>query len=84
MDTTITSSIDRQIEKYRAQHGGTNPLYCIMSAEEADELTDALRQENGQAHDVFITSYQDIKIIRNNFMDRGDYFLSNELPETGS
>jgi hypothetical protein len=84
METTITSNIDRAIEKYKAQHGGSNPLYCIMSAEEADELTDALRHENGEKDDVFITSYQDIKIIRNNFMERGEYFLGNELPETGS
>ena len=84
METTVTSNIDRAIANYKAQHGGSNPLYFIMSADEADELTNALRKENGQADDVFITSYQDIKIIRNNFMERGQYFLSNELPETGS
>lgn len=84
METAITSNLDREIEKYKAQHHGSNPLYCIMSAEEADELTDAMRQENGQNSDVIITSYQDIKIIRNSLMERGQYFLSNELPETGS
>jgi hypothetical protein len=84
METTITSNIDRAIENYKAQHGGSNPLYCIMSTEEADELTNALREKNGEENDVFITSYQDIKIIRNSFMERGEYFLGNELPETGS
>ena len=84
METTITSSLDREIEKYRSQHGGNNPLYCIMSAEEADELADALRRENGDAEDVIVTTYQDIKIVRNSLMERGKYFLSNELPETGS
>ena len=84
METTTTSSLDREIEKYRSQHGGSNPLYCIMSAEEADELADALRKENGDAEDVIVTTYQDIKIVRNSLMERGKYFLSNELPETGS
>ena len=84
METTITSNIDRAIQNYKAQHGGSNPLYCIMSADEADELTDALRRQNGEKDQVFTTTYQDIKIIRNNFMERGEYFLGNELPETGS
>ena len=84
MGPTITSRIDREIEKYKAQHGGSNPLYFIMSSEEADELSKALRQEKGQGDDVFNTTYQDIKIIRNNLMERGEYFLGNELPETGS
>ena len=84
METAITSNLDRAIEKYRAQHNGSNPLYCIMSAEEADELANAMRQENGQAPEVINTTYQDIKIIRNSLMERGEYVLSNELPETGS
>lgn len=84
MEAMVTSTLDREIEKYRSIHGGNNPLYCIMSAEEADELADALRKENGDDGDVIVTSYQDIKIIRNSLMERGKYFLSNELPETGS
>jgi hypothetical protein len=84
METTITSKLDRAIEQYRVQHNGSNPLYCIMSAEEADELADAMRQEKGQNPNVINTSYQDIKIIRNSLMERGQYVLSNELPETGS
>ena len=84
METPVTSNIDRAIENYKAKHGGSNPLYFIMSAEEADELAATLRHQSGETDDVFITTYQDIKIIRNNFMERGEYFLSNELPETGS
>ncbi|MGC1239975.1 MAG: hypothetical protein WA874_00230 [Chryseosolibacter sp.] len=84
METTINSQIDEAIENYKSQHGGDNPLYCIMSADEADELTDALRQRNGQDEKVIITSYRDIKIVRNDLMERGQYFLTNELPETGS
>jgi hypothetical protein len=84
METALTSRIDQAIENYKALHGGSNPLYFIMSSEEADELADEIRQRNGQNNDVIVTSYQDIKIIRNNFMERGEYFLGNELPETGS
>jgi len=84
MGTAITSGIDKAIEKYKALHGGSNPLYCIMSAEEADEITNLLRQRAGQKDNVLITSYHDIKIIRDNLRERGQYFLSNELPETGS
>ena len=84
METTITSNLDKQIELYRAQHHGSNPLYCIMSAEEADELANMVRHQNGHADSVINTTYQDIKIIRNSLMDRGEYFLGNELPETGS
>jgi len=82
--TTLTSKLDQAIENYKKLHGGSNPLYCIMSAEEADEMTDELRHQNGENDNVIITSYQDIKIIRNSLLDRGTYFLSNELPETGS
>ena len=81
---TLTSKLDQEIAKYKEMHGGSKPLYCIMSAEEADELAADLRQQNGQKDDVIITSYQDIKIIRNSLLERGTYFLSNELPETGS
>ena len=84
METTITSSLDREIEKYRSQHGGANPLYCIMSAEEADEIADAQRRADGDNSDVIVTTYRVIKIVRNGLMERGKYFLSNELPETGS
>ena len=55
-----------------------------MSAEEADELTDFLRHQNGQNDDILITSYHDIKIVRDGLRERGQYALSNELPETGS
>lgn len=84
METTITSQIDLAIENYKALHGGSNPLYCIMSAEEADELAKYLRHQHGQNDNVLNTSYQDIKIIRDGLRERGEYFLSNELPETGS
>ena len=84
METAITSRIDQAIQRYKTQHGGDNPLYCIMSAEEADELANLLREREGENDNVLITSYQDIKIIRNGLMERGQYFLSNELPETGS
>jgi hypothetical protein len=84
METTATSNIDRAIEDYKAQHGGSNPLYFIMSSEEADELTNALRHASGESDNVFITSYQDIKIIRNGLLERGQYVIGNELPETGS
>ena len=84
METAITTTLDREIEKYRAKHSGNNPLYCIMSAEEADELADELRREQGHDGDVIVTTYQDIKIVRNSLMERGEYFLTNELPETGS
>ena len=83
METTIHTNIDRAIEQYRALHG-SDPLYFIMSAEEADELTSMLRKDYGDNEKLFITTYQDIKIIRNAFMERGEYFLGNELPETGS
>lgn len=84
METAIKSGLDQAIENYRSEHNGENPLYCIMSADEADELTDALRREKGLAADVIITSYQDIKIVRNGLMERGQYLLANDLPETGS
>lgn len=84
METATTSKIDQEIEKYKAAHGGSKPLYFIMSSEEADELTDTLRNRQGQSDDIIITTYKDIKIVRNNLIERGKYFLSNELPETGS
>jgi hypothetical protein len=84
METATTSSIDRAIEQFKKQHNGSNPLYCIMSAEEADELAAVLRREDGLGADAIVTTYRDIKIIRNNLMERGQYVMTNELPETGS
>lgn len=85
METTATtSSIDRAIENYKTLHGGNKPLYCIMSAEEADELASNLKRLSGHPENIIITSYEDIRIIRDKFMEWGEYFLSNELPETGS
>lgn len=85
MSTLITSSIDRAIQDYQALHQGNKPLYCIMSAEEADELAEVVRSQRGDdGNDTIVTTYQDIKIIRNSLMERGKYVLSNELPETGS
>ena len=54
------------------------------SAEEADELTDTLRHQRGDDEKVIITTYRDIRLVRNNLLERGKYFLTNELPETGS
>ena len=84
METTVISKLDREIETYKTQHGGSNPLYCIMSAEEADALTDSLRHEKGHGPDVIMTTYKGIKIVRNSLLEPGKYLLSNELPETGS
>jgi hypothetical protein len=84
METAITSGIDQAIEQFKSQHNGSNPLYCIMSAEEADELAETLRREDGHDADVMVTTYRDIKIIRNSLMERGRYLMTNELPETGS
>lgn len=84
METTINAQIDEAIDNYKSEHGGNNPLYCIMSSEEADELTGSLRQRNGLDENVIITTYRDIKIVRNDLVERGKYLLTNELPETGS
>ncbi len=84
MEATTTSNIDQAINNYKAIHRGDNPLYCIMSAEEADELAETLKHRDGEKENVIITSYHDIKIVRNEFMEPGEYVLTNELPETGS
>lgn len=82
METTITTGLDQAIENYKSTHGN-KPLYCIMSAEEADQLTDILKKDVGDTN-VIITSYRDIKIVRDEFMEPGTYSLGNELPDTGS
>jgi hypothetical protein len=84
METTIHTQIDEAIDNYKLEHGGNNPIFCIMSADEADELTASLRQRDGLDENVIITSYRDVKIVRNDLIERGKYLLTNELPETGS
>lgn len=84
METTIHTQIDEAIDNYKREHGGNNPIFCIMSADEADELTASLRQRDGLDENVIITSYRDVKIVRNDLLERGKYLLTNELPETGS
>ncbi|MEO5599349.1 MAG: hypothetical protein ABIR06_00335 [Cyclobacteriaceae bacterium] len=84
MQTEVSTQIDQEIEKYKTAHNGNKPLYMIMNTDEADALTESLKTEQGQSQEIIITSYKDIKIVRNNLMEKGDYVLSNELPETGS
>ncbi len=84
MQTEVSTQIDQEIEKYKTAHNGNKPLYMIINTEEADALTESLKTDQGQSQEIIITSYKDIKIVRNNLMEKGEYVLSNELPETGS
>ena len=81
MKDQLLSRLDHLLEEYRAQHQGQNPLYIMVSAFEADALRDAARKKEGHAPDVLVTSYKGCKVVEHGSLKKGEFQLSNELPE---
>ena len=81
MKDQLLSRLDKLLDEYRTQHQGQNPLYIMVSAFEADDLRDAARKTEGYAADVLDTTYKGCKIVEHGSLKKGEFQLSNELPE---
>ncbi|HYG01839.1 MAG TPA: hypothetical protein VD927_05295 [Chryseosolibacter sp.] len=84
MTEQIVSQVDQRINEYLKAHPGQKPLFILMTEEEADLLTTAIRNKNGYNDKVMITEYNGIKIVRDPALKNGQLLLTNELPETSS
>ena len=84
MANKITSQVDQRITEYVKAHPGQKPLFIQMTEEEADLLTEEIRRAKGFDDNVFITEYNNIKIVRDPALKNGQLLLTNELPETSS
>lgn len=84
METPLLQHIDSLIEKYRKNHKGEAPLYIVLSPDERKEVTEALKVRQNASEDTIITTYKDIKLTENPGLLKGNIYVGNELPETGS
>jgi hypothetical protein len=83
MKNGIISKIDSLISQYQKDHT-EKPLHLVISREEGDNLINEIREAQNLPEDHVITTYKGIRIERSIAVKAGNFFLSNELPETGS
>jgi hypothetical protein len=83
MNKGIISKIDSLITQYQKDHT-EKPLHLVISREEGDNLINEIRTAQSIPEDHIITKYKGIRIERSVAVKEGKFFLTNELPETGS
>lgn len=84
MSTTLLPHVDQLIDNFKKENRNQAPLYIVMSPEESKALVEEIRVMKNHPQDYIITSYKDIKIAANPSLLNGKWYVSNELPETGS
>lgn len=84
MDTPLLKHIDALIENFKKEHRGEPPLYIVVSPDEAKDVVDTLKAKQNASEDTIITTYRDIKIAENPGLLKGNSYVSNDLPDTGS
>jgi hypothetical protein len=84
MERKLLKRVDELIEEYKKNHRSEPPFYIIMSPDDGDTLIEEVRRINKQPQDNIVTTYKDSKIVRNPAMLNGTFYVSSELPETGS
>lgn len=84
MKAAILNTIDRLIDEYRKNHKNAKPLYIVLSPEEIRQAREEIRLLNQHPDDYVITTYKDLKLAEHPALLRGNAYVSNELPETGS
>lgn len=81
MKNRLLPSVNDHIREYQESHRGEKPLYIIVSPYEAEALIDEVRKAEGHGPDVLVTEYQGSKIVKHDALKKGDFQLSNELPD---
>ncbi len=84
MDTPLLKHIDNLIDNFKKEHRGEPPLYIVLSPGEAKDVVDTLKTKQNAAEDIIITTYRDVKIAENPALLKGNSYVSNDLPDTGS
>ncbi|RAV99451.1 hypothetical protein [Pseudochryseolinea flava] len=79
----IARKVDALLERYRNDHPG-KPLYIIMSTDDADHLLAEAKELAGLSDGHITTSYKDIKVVSSLNVKDGEFYFTNDLPETGS
>lgn len=84
MNTPLLKHIDNLIDQFKKDHRGEPPLYIVLSPDETKDVVDALKEKQKAPEDTIITTYRDIKIAESPALLRGNSYVSNDLPDTGS
>lgn len=84
MENGLLKKIDGLIEKFKAENKGETPLYIVLSSEENKEVMAEVKARNNYPSDFIVTSYKGIKLAEHPSLLKGNFYVSNELPETGS
>jgi hypothetical protein len=84
MTQNLIKRVEDLITRYKKEHRGEAPSYIILSPEDGDALTEEVKGLYKQEKKDMITSYKDSKIIKNIALNNGAFYVSSELPETGS
>lgn len=80
----IIQCVDGLLDKYAKEHKGESPSYIILSPEDSDLLLREIKKLPGQSKSEMVTSYKGSKIVQNVALHNGSFYVSSELPETGS
>jgi hypothetical protein len=80
----ILDKVDEKLKQYKSEHNGDTPMYIQVSTFESEDLRKAIRSKEGLQNEPAITTYQGSKVVENLALKKGDLFLSDELPESGS
>ena len=84
MDTPLLKHIDSLIDEFKKGHRGEAPLYIVLSPDESKAVVETMKAKQNASEDTIITTYKDIKIAENPGLLKGNAYVSNELPDTGS
>ena len=80
----ILDKVDEKLKQYKSDHNGDTPLYIQVSTFESEDLRSAIRSKEGLENEPAITTYKGSKVVENLVLKKGDLFLGDELPESGS
>jgi hypothetical protein len=80
----LSERVDELIRKYKEEHRQQPPLYIILSPDDGDQLTREVKDRANTPEDNIVTVYRDCKIVSSMSVKNGAYYVSNEMPETGS
>lgn len=84
MKDHLLERVDTLIDQFKKDHHGEAPLYIVVSPEENEKLMALIREKNNYTEDQVVTEYGKSKIATHPQLNKGNIYVSNELPETGS
>lgn len=76
----VLERVESKIKSYQTDHRGAKPLFILLSADEAEKLSEAVRKSKGYDEKVPVTEFNGAKIVSDPARKEGDILLTNELP----